>query len=66
MLLNKYTKYFLIDKLLVIFAKSMFMKKDNKKKRGRKKQVKKNPLEIKKRTIAVYEFNNMENDNLDK
>ena len=61
MLLNKYTKYFLIDKLMVIFAKRIFMKKENK-----KKEVKKNPLEIKKRTIAVYEFNNMENDNLDK
>jgi len=61
LLLNKYTKYFLIDKLMVIFAKRIFMKKENK-----KKEVKKNPLEIKKRTIAVYEFNNMENDNLDK
>ena len=46
---------------MVIFAKRIFMKKENK-----KKEVKKNPLEIKKRTIAVYEFNNMENDNLDK
>ena len=62
MLLNKYTKYFLIDKLMVIFAKRIFMKKENK-----KKEVKKNPLEIKKRTIAVYEFkNNRKNNNLDK
>jgi len=47
---------------MVIFAKKIFMKKENK-----KKEVKKNPLEIKKRTIAVYEFkNNRKNNNLDK